>query len=171
MRAFVAVELDAAPEGPAPEHLTLRFLGEIPPEEIDALAAALSEAVREMPAFEFTLDGVGAFPSRERPRVVWWGARGGAERLRELAARVDDALDRAGHPKDRESFVPHVTLFRVRSSRDVARARALLDGSVPLPPPRPVRVRQIVLKESRLGPEGARHRTVRAFPLAGAGPP
>lgn len=171
MRAFVAVDVgeEAAAgraERSAPQHLTLRFLGEIDPARVAAISEALEPAVRDVSPFTLTLDGVGAFPSIDRPRVVWIGVTLGADRIRELAARVAQALGNIGFASEREEFVPHLTLLRVRSPRDRQRARAILEGGLPPPPPRSVRVDAIALKESTFGPDHrVSHRTVRTFPL------
>ena len=167
MRLFVAI--DVAPSvgdhGTAPTHLTLRFLGEVAPERLDALSSAIEEAVGGHPAYDLVLEGVGAFPSPDRPRVVWVGASAGGPETVELVARLSAELAKVGFPPDRERCVPHVTLFRVRSAAHQRRARALLSGEAPVPPARTVRVREVVLKESTLTPQGAVHRTLRTFPL------
>lgn len=177
VRAFVAVALAPpsapAPDGeadPAPPHLTLRFLGEIDDDRTEPIATTLRDAVRELPPFDFTLEGVGAFPSRGDPRVVWVGATLGAEQVTDLAARVSAALAAAGIPPELHDFAPHVTLFRVRSPRDRSRARLLLDGAEPPPPPRVVHVAAIVLKESTLTRAGPVHRTLGTFALGGPVP-
>jgi 2'-5' RNA ligase len=171
---FIAVDPEPSPseavrEGlyPASPHLTLRFLGEVAEDRVETLAATLRGAVRGLSPFDLTLEGVGAFPSRNIPRVVWVGATAGAERVTELAARVSDALAGVGIPRDVHAFAPHVTLFRVRSPGDRRRARLLLDGSAPPPPPRTVHVVEVFLKESQLTREGPLHRTLGAFPLLG----
>ena len=155
--------------GRAPEHLTLEFLGEVPPERIPAIGAALGPIGAEVPPFDLTLEGVGAFPSRARPRVVWVGATHGREEVTELARRVASALAPLGLPAPRETFEPHLTLFRVRSERDRVRALDLLEARTPAPAARTVHVREIVLKESVLGPGGAVHRTIATVPLGGGG--
>lgn len=168
MRVFVAVEVpstSADPARSAPEHLTLAFLGEVPPEKLPHVEAAVEESVRERRAFDLVLDGVGAFPSPTRPRVVWVGATTGAVELGDAAERLAAALERAGFPRERSGFVPHLTLFRVRSPAQHRRALALLRGDEPAPPARTVRVQELVLKESTLTPNGAVHRTIRSFPL------
>ena len=175
VRAFVAVEVPADPgrasRSPAPEHLTLLFLGEIPVERVPPIVTALALVGERSAPFDLTLEGVGAFPSAERPRVVWVGATEGAEALCGLAGRVRDALAAEGEPGRRDSFVPHLTLFRVRSAGDRRRAGELLSGVVAPPAPRRVRVREFVLKESELSSRGATHRTLARFPLTGAVPP
>jgi len=168
MRAFVAIEIADEDPGRAPAHLTVRFLGDVGGADLERIVPALSAAAGEIAPFDLTLGGLGAFPSPTRPRVVWVGVRAGADRVREVAARVADALERVGVPPEAGEFVPHVTLFRVRSPRDIARARALLDGTAPPPPGRTVAVPGIVLKESVLAPDGPRHRVIRTFPFAPA---
>ena len=171
VRAFVAVEVPPASgesrRAAAPEHLTLLFLGEIPRERVEPIAAALAPVAAAMPPFSATLEGVGAFPSPERPRVVWVGVSEGNAELVLLANSVRAALPGEGDPTRRETFSPHLTLFRVRSARDRRRAEELLTGRVPPPAPRRVRVREFVLKESSLSSRGATHRTVATFPLVG----
>ena len=169
MRLFVALEVEQSGgvTDAAPTHLTLRFLGEVTPERIDAISEAIEGAIRGLGPYDLILEGVGAFPSPARPRVVWVGATRGSAETMEIARRISSAFERIGFPADREGFVPHVTLFRVRSEGQRRRALALLSGQEPPPPPRTVRVREVVLKESTLTPGGAFHRTVRTYPLAG----
>lgn len=170
MRLFVAVEV-ASPLGGdrrAPEHLTLRFLGEVAPEKAARIPALLAPVGRTFAPFEIVLEGVGAFPTGDRPRVVWVGVGGGREEIARLAARVREALEPDfGHEPG--PFVPHLTLFRVRGPADRRAAQELLRGERPAPPARTVRIERFVLKESDLGPGGAVHRTVASFPLGTAG--
>jgi 2'-5' RNA ligase len=171
VRAFVAVEIPPEPGGAhpssAPEHLTLLFLGEIPKERVGPIREALTPVGDNIAPFDATLEGVGAFPSPDRPRVVWVGVTEGSTELTRLAGRVREALAGEGEPSRREGFAAHLTLFRVRSASDHRRAVELLGGTVPPPAPRRFRVHEFVLKESELSPRGATHRTVAAFPLRG----
>jgi RNA 2',3'-cyclic 3'-phosphodiesterase len=177
MRAFLGVDTgvprldDEAPPRPgAPPHLTIRFLGEVGPDVIAGVVAAMPDAMAMLAPFDLALGGVGAFPSADRPRVVWLGVTDGAAEVRRLATRVGEALAPIGVPPESGEFVPHVTLFRVRTPRDRDRARALLEGATRPPVAPPVRVRALALKESRLSPRGPEHRTVREFPLGGSAP-
>ena len=171
MRAFVAIEVDerTSPEQPtlAPSHLTLRFFGELDDATLPSVVSALRAAARREVPFDLTLDGIGAFPSRASPRILWVGVTDGREDVVRLANEISDALVAVGVAPDPPTFVPHVTMFRVRSPSDRHRARGLLDGTVPSPAPRRVRVTEFVLKQSFLTPTGAVHRVVDRFPLAG----
>jgi RNA 2',3'-cyclic 3'-phosphodiesterase len=173
VRAFVALELPSEPIGlagrSAPEHLTLLFLGEVPSEAIARISERLLPIGLSVAPFEFRLEGIGAFPTVTEPRVVWVGVGSGREELTDLARRIRSALE--GEVRiPREPFVPHLTLFRVRSPADRSRAREVLEHRVPLPAPRTIRVHEFVLKESVLGRGGATHRTIEAIPLAGPSP-
>jgi RNA 2',3'-cyclic 3'-phosphodiesterase len=172
VRLFVALAVDAPAPEPSREvvkaspHLTLRFLGELSPDRVPPISRALERVAQETPSFDLVLEGVGAFPSRSNPRVVWVGATAGRQEVSDLAERITRALAAAGVTVEREPLVPHLTLFRVRSPELRRRAIDLLSGSAPPPPPRRLRVEEFVLMESTLTPRGAVHRTVVAFPLA-----
>ena len=171
---FVAIEVGPGSGSPttAPEHLTLSFLGDVAPESVDRVLAALDRVARASRPFDLVIEGVGAFPSARHPRVVWVGATTGGAETSELAERVAAALvEQRILPPGGERFVPHVTLFRVRSPELHRRARALLSGTEPGPAPRALRVSEIVLKESTLSSEGAVHRTRATFRLGASGGP
>lgn len=103
-------------------HLTLAFLGAFPASRLPALKAAFQEEVRGLLAPELSLVGAGAFPDRERPRVLWAGVEEEfdcAGRLDALRNRVGQAARSQGWRPSRAEqdrpFRPHVTLARVRA--------------------------------------------------------
>lgn len=127
MRSFVAVEItdDGIIEmikkiqrelaggtrfvDPYKMHFTLQFLGEVGEQAIDDVRKALG-SVRFKP-FSVSLAGVGAFPSRRSPRVVWVGVDEGATELTELAGEINRALAPLGLRPDKP-FKAHVTILR-----------------------------------------------------------
>ena len=165
MRAFVSVAGPPEPLAHAPPHLTLAFLGEVPDERADALVASVAGAVAPRPTFEMGLTGFGAFPNPARPRVVFRHVGEGAAALADLAAVTRQALERAGFDFDRRPFVPHLTVLRVRGPPELARARSMLTDGTP-PPPVRVRVAEVLVNASRLGPGGATHTVIGRCPLA-----
>ncbi len=96
---------------PAQQHVTLRFIGETDDGRTDEVADLLS-AVSGFP-FELRLKGIGHFPPRGEPRVIWAGVEKSAG-LKDLKLRVDRVLRSAGFESDPRKFVPHVTLARLR---------------------------------------------------------
>jgi 2'-5' RNA ligase len=94
-------------------HITMKFLGERADDEVPAIEAALHEATAAVSAFPLRLRGIGAFPSLDRPRVVWLGAEGTTP-LPALASQIDVACGRLGIPREERRFTTHLTLGRVK---------------------------------------------------------
>ena len=94
-------------------HLTFVFAGELPQENVDGLRAEL--AALDVPPLSLCISGLGHFPPRGEPRVVWAGIGGDVEALVALQEQVAAAAERNGIERDDRDFVPHVTLGRVRS--------------------------------------------------------
>jgi 2'-5' RNA ligase len=95
-------------------HLTLKFLGQVAEERIEAIIGAATRATAGARAFDARVCGLGAFPSATRPRVLWAGVTDGAPAMIDLAGRVDRALAPLGFPAESRPFSPHVTVGRVR---------------------------------------------------------
>jgi 2'-5' RNA ligase len=105
------------PEG---VHLTLKFLGDVPQNQLDDLQSVLSDAAAGLQRFALYVQGVGCFPNTRRPRVVWLGLGGDLESLSTLQARVEEHVVPLGYPTEDRAFHPHLTLARAdrRASRD-----------------------------------------------------
>lgn len=113
---------------PAIIHLTLHFLGDILPERVEPVKAALGAVARNVPSFTFQAGGLGAFPNLGRPQVIWVGIQDASGWLALLHDAVDEALASLGFQPEERRFSPHLTLGRVRRERrgaDGADARAL----------------------------------------------
>lgn len=96
-------------------HLTLKFLGNIPADDVARISEALTAAARAVAPFSFTVTGLGCFPNLKQPRVVWAGvAAGDAPHVIELQKSVEAELARLGYPREDRPFSPHVTMGRVR---------------------------------------------------------
>jgi RNA 2',3'-cyclic 3'-phosphodiesterase len=93
------------------QHLTLRFLGQLD----EGWAREVAEALALVPGipFELRLKGIGHFPPRGEPRVLWVGVEKSLE-LQRLKRRIDRVLDDAGLAPDARKFAPHVTIARIR---------------------------------------------------------
>lgn len=146
-------------------HFTLRFLGEIPAAQVARVKIATREAAASMHPFGITLRTLGAFPSLQRPQVVWIGVEEGQEALMALADRLDGELARHRFPPERRRFRPHLTLARVRDARqwgDLVRALGQF-GDVEVGSQR---VEAITVMESQLTPQGPIHTRVEEVRLA-----
>lgn len=96
-------------------HLTCVFLGDIEPVQVEPIEKALREMAAGVEPFVTSLDGVGAFPNFNRPRVIWVGYADGGQEAEGLKGRVDEALVPLGFEPEKRRFHPHVTLGRVKA--------------------------------------------------------
>ncbi|MCR9246644.1 MAG: RNA 2',3'-cyclic phosphodiesterase [bacterium] len=94
-------------------HLTLAFVGEVDDDTARGLEAIVDAA--ELSPMQFALAGLGHFPPRGAPRVVWAGLAGDIDALTRLQGEVTAAITDLGIELDRRPFSPHVTLGRVKS--------------------------------------------------------
>ena len=96
-----------APDG---YHLTLRFIGEVPPYRAEEVDEAL-QALRGR-GFALSLVGVGAFARAGRAASLWAGVERNPA-LDHLRAKIETALQRCGLAPERRRFAPHVALARL----------------------------------------------------------
>ena len=99
-------------------HVTVRFLGQTAEERIAEIAEATAEIAGRTQPFEVVISGGGAFPSPDRPRVLWLGIAAGGDDLERLAATTNERLAAIGWEPDTRPFRAHLTLAR----SDVVRA-------------------------------------------------
>lgn len=98
-------------------HLTLKFLGNVEEERVDTIAEVIEEVARSSRPFRLHLGGLGAFPNRRRPRVIWAGMTEGGRRLDQIAARLETGLGPLGFAQEKRRFSAHLTLGRTRSAK------------------------------------------------------
>jgi RNA 2',3'-cyclic 3'-phosphodiesterase len=156
-------------------HITLKFIGEQPEENIPALRNQLSDV--RVPAFSLTISGFGFFPTPKSARVFWIGIQAGPE-LQQLATKIDDATAQLGIPKEDRAFSPHLTLAR-KGGGSGAPGRQKNDGPnrvfqrlqeklATMPPPGfgTMTAREFFLYQSQLSRTGSRYTRLHGFPLS-----
>lgn len=92
-------------------HVTLVFLGATSPDLVEWIASALTEEMAEAPSFRCRVEGLGAFRSTRRARVLWAGLRDDDGAMARLADRLGVALAREFTP-ERRKLTPHLTVAR-----------------------------------------------------------
>ena len=143
-------------------HLTLRFLGAVEPAALARAQEAMRVAVLARTPFTIELGGLGSFPARGAPRVVWAGVVTGGEGLAELHAALDAALGRGA--------------FRGRAGRSTPTSPSRAHGSAAAGPAwkgcwgpalgsARCEVAALHLMRSDLGPGGARYSVLAEAPL------
>jgi 2'-5' RNA ligase len=182
IRAFFAIDLDDAAreavcdvlhvlrESPGSEgvrwvrrealHVTLRFLGNIDPEQVVALAHAVGAEVAGQVPFAMTLGAVRLFPSPRRPRVVALEMAPEAE-LFELAAAVERGTGACGFEPEDRRFRAHLTLGRIKKGRGPATQGLCVPDGTATP------VEDVVLFRSELQRSGAKYSPLERMALGG----
>jgi RNA 2',3'-cyclic 3'-phosphodiesterase len=110
-------------------HLTLKFLGDVSPANIELLKQMLKREADQHPPFEMRISGIGSFPTSRRPRVIWVGFNAPAI-LESLQRGIESAAARLGYEAEERAFSPHLTIGRVRQnlpSTGLQRIRAALE--------------------------------------------
>ena len=141
-------------------HLTLRFIGEVDGGTFADVADGLSEVA--CPPFSLRLGGVGHFPPRGRPRVLWVGIRVD-DALSRLHGQIESRLRLLGIAPEGRKFAPHVTLARFKGT-PVNRLRDYLiahDDFIT----ETILVSHFHLYSSILGAKGAIHSIEASYPL------
>jgi RNA 2',3'-cyclic 3'-phosphodiesterase len=196
MRIFVGIDLDPAirtrierflegVEAFAPDarwvrpkslHITLKFIGEQKPEQVDVIRERLLRV--EAPSIELRVAGYGFFPTARTPRVFWIGIQAGAK-LSQLAERVDMATADVGIPREDRPYNPHLTLARSGAARSSGSPKwrkgdasnsifAVLDkrlatmGDLDFGT---MTAREFILYQSQLSAGGSKYTKLHRFPL------
>ena len=141
-------------------HLTVRFIGEVD----GALFHDIKNILAEVSAASFSLQlkGVGYFPPRGAPRVLWVGLEK-SEPLLLLRKKIDLRLLRVGVEPEGRKFSAHITIARLKNS-PVQKIANFLSGNG-LFSQEPFQVEDFKLYSSILSPKGAYHKVERIYPF------
>ena len=145
-------------------HLTLKFLGEIPPTIVPDFSNAVSRAVVGIKSFPIRLEETGAFPTRGQPRVLWIGTNDYSGKLAELHAKVEEQSALAGFAKEVRPFHPHLTIARLRNPQH-ARTLATVHTQMKFEPVEAT-VSELLVIRSELSSEGSNYTVVSRHPFA-----
>jgi 2'-5' RNA ligase len=129
-------------------HLTLAFLSEADAALEQRALSALAQPFPIAP-FDLTLDGIGFFPPKGPPRVLWLGIAKGVAELGRLHEQLEERLGARSGPRD--VFHPHLTLGRLRdrvARPDEAKLAKMKVSAGPS------RIDRVTLYESHLSPKG-----------------
>jgi RNA 2',3'-cyclic 3'-phosphodiesterase len=196
MRIFVGIDIDPevrtrisrfldgiqgfAPEArwvqPESLHVTLKFIGEQKPDQVNAITKRLRQ--EEGAAFEIRFEGYGFFPTAKAPRVFWIGIHAGLQ-LAKLAENIDTAVAELGTPREDRAYSAHLTLARAGGGRKsgspkwrkgdgpndtfavlqkrLAAMSAIEFGTIT--------AREFILYQSQLSPAGSKYTKLQRFSL------
>ncbi|MCH7732127.1 MAG: RNA 2',3'-cyclic phosphodiesterase [Candidatus Marinimicrobia bacterium] len=95
-------------------HLTLRFIGPTPEEEIPRINEAIKKAVEGHNDHILKVTKTGVFPKKERPKILWLGVEGEIGKIQNLVCDLNRELKQLGYPPEERKYHPHITVGRIR---------------------------------------------------------
>ena len=148
-------------------HLTMVFMGNIKSEDIGAIGKEIQKVCLRYGPFDVSLHGLGCFPNKRNPRVIWLGLDGDLDRMSFFRDHLQEALRPFGIKGEKRRYRPHLTLGRTRKSyrRSPALGEFLLKyGDLANPV---CSLSELILFKSDLKPGGAEYTKLEAWPLSG----
>jgi 2'-5' RNA ligase len=147
-------------------HLTLKFLGDVSPANVESLKEILRNEADSCPVFDITISRLGSFPNSKRPRVLFIGIQAPAQ-LEALQRGIDSATSRLGYESEARPFSPHLTIGRVKetaTASDLQKIRGILD-QVKIDSLGTAGVDSVHLYKSELKPGGSVYSKLYSAPL------
>ena len=145
-------------------HITMKFLGDIAPDQLSLLKSALNEAAQEERRFDIRLTSVGCFPNSRSPRIVWIGSAVDAcAALVRCFNSVESACASIGFPKDDRSFHPHITIGRVKGKISENLIKKIENTTFE---PLQFLCTELLIMRSDLSPSGSAFSQLSSIPLA-----
>ena len=153
--------------GPNATHLTLKFLGNINPENATVICEALDRAAKSIGPFKLDVNELGFFPSLSPPKIIWMGIDGCTYELSKLRTNVEREMADLGFALDLREFKPHITLARVRRSLDSLGEARLMYALKTIGPgcSHNWQVNSVCLTKSILTPAGPIYHNMHTIPL------
>jgi|SRR6266511_162052 len=147
-------------------HLTLKFLGDLSPPQVERFSEAASCSVKDFPLFRISVEQPGAFPRQGQPRVLWIGISDFSGQLSKLHSRLEDESTKRGFAPDDRPFHPHLTIARLRQPRH---ARTLVAAHKELGfDAAEIAVSELLVIRSELGNEGSKYTVISRHTLNSA---
>ena len=146
-------------------HVTLKFFGETLENRIPDISKVLNKVARRHKTFTSELVNVGIFGSSYNPKVIWFGMEK-AEPLKELGADILQAVETIGWEVERQNFVPHLTIGRIKDVPDKHLFQTIIQMHKKTWM-QEVQVSEFHLFESTLTREGPIYKVVETYKLEG----
>lgn len=144
-------------------HITMKFLGDILPEQLHQLQSFLIQECRPIRQFEILLKSFGCFPTTHAPKIVWIGSSGNEnDWLVDCFKAVESACTSAGFKKDERPFHPHITLGRVKGNISENLIKKIENTTFQ---PLQFLCTELLIMKSDLSPSGSAYSQLSSIPL------
>jgi len=144
-------------------HLTLKFFGETEESKIEEISTFINNIISEKPVFDFEISNLGVFGSSYQPKVIWLGIKNNSA-LIDLAETILHQLKSIGFERDRQNFIPHLTLGRMNILKDKERFNKVIK-KYNIADIQIVNVKEVFLFESILTKEAVVYKVISTYLL------
>ncbi len=104
-------------ERPEKYHLTVKFLGDVNTDQIEALFESTAFLAKKFKPISLEMKSTGVFPSPKNPRILWIGINEENKSLEKLALQFESEFEKLGFKREKRIFHPHLTIARIREPR------------------------------------------------------
>ena len=144
-------------------HVTMKFLGDVLPEQLHQLQSFLIQEDHSIHRFEILLTTIGCFPTMHSPKIVWIGSSGKENnRLVDCFSAVESICTSAGFKKDERAFHPHITLGRVKGNISESLIKKIENTTFE---PLQFLCTELLIMKSDLSPSGSAYSQLSSIPL------
>jgi 2'-5' RNA ligase len=144
-------------------HITLKFFSETEESRIEEIKKQLMMVASRHTPFKFSIKGTGVFGSSYNPRVIWFGINEN-NALQHLSMDVLNSMATIGWEKDRQNFVPHLTMGRIKFIHNKNKLKELIDRYKDVAI-QEEDLNEFYLYESILKPQGPTYNVLKTFEL------
>lgn len=145
-------------------HITLKFLGDTPREDIPLIIDRLKSIAPALDPFEFNIRKFGYFGNLRFPRVLWLGIDQQGNPIGKAYQKIQTQMISLGYTAEKQVFKPHLTIGRVKKTENTQKLRELeseLDDEVL----QQVSIDSFELYKSKLTPNGPVYSVIEKFSL------
>jgi len=151
---------------PQGQHLTLKFFGDISTDDVKNICSAVQKRIVLEAKLNLNVEKLGVSPDARRPRVLWCGVTGDVEKLVTLQKKLDSDFADIGFPAEERPFKAHLTLARIKDSREITGMNEALKKHDSFTAGEFV-TDKLFLFQSNLSPQGAVYTKLAEFALGG----
>ena len=144
-------------------HLTLKFFGPTGKKEIEKIKKVLESSLKNEKSLSINFNKLGVFGSKYQPRVLWMGMEN-ADNLLELQNQIAVVLEGIGINTDRQNFVPHLTIGRIKRLQSKKYFQSVVDRYKEFNSG-PILIDRLYLYESILRKERTEYRVLKEYVL------
>ncbi|HJO56209.1 MAG TPA: RNA 2',3'-cyclic phosphodiesterase, partial [Candidatus Scalindua sp.] len=90
----------------------------------------INDAVSGIEPFSISISNIGAFPSLNKPRVVFACVQERGNNLLRIYEKLDKGVGQLGIKKESKEYVGHITLGRVKSQKNISKLKNTLNAGL-----------------------------------------